>query len=89
MLSLGRLGEGQEQEVGEEGFAKPADVRAVAFEGEFTFDITTARKEPSMSRTYHIHHVQGQHITREMRVYIETVYNRNLREPKKTRLSFR
>jgi IS30 family transposase len=42
-----------------------------------------------MSRSYHIHHLQGQHITRNMRTHIETVYNRNLRLPKKDRLSFR
>jgi len=42
-----------------------------------------------MSRTYHIHHVQGQHITHDMRFHIEIVYNRNLRQPKKTRLSLR
>ena len=42
-----------------------------------------------MPRTYAIHHVKGQHITRAMRDCIETVYNRNLRLPKKQRLSDR
>lgn len=42
-----------------------------------------------MTRTYHIHHAAGQHITRSMRDHIETVYNRNLRLPKKDRLSLR
>ena len=42
-----------------------------------------------MQRTYHIHHAPGQHITFEMRLTIETVYNRNLRLPRKARLSKR
>lgn len=42
-----------------------------------------------MQRTYHIHHVPGQHITFEMRLFIETVYNGNLRLPRKERLSKR
>lgn len=46
-------------------------------------------KETSMPRTYHIHRSPGQHITREMRTHIETVYNRNLRLPKKDQLSLR
>ena len=42
-----------------------------------------------MTRTYHIHHAIGQHITRPMRTCIEIAYNRNLRLPKKDRLSLR
>ena len=42
-----------------------------------------------MSRIYHIHRSVRQHITREMRTHIETVYNRNLRQPMKERLSLR
>jgi IS30 family transposase len=40
-------------------------------------------------RTYHIHRAHGQHITYDMRLLIETVHNRNLRLPKKERLSLR
>ena len=42
-----------------------------------------------MSRAYHIHHTPGQHITRGMRLLIEVAYNRNLRMPRKKRLSLR
>ena len=42
-----------------------------------------------MIRSYHIHHAAGQHITRSMRTCIESAYNRNLRLPKKDRLSLR
>ena len=39
-----------------------------------------------MTRTYHIHHAVGQHITRPMRTCIELVYNRNLRRVKTIRI---
>ena len=42
-----------------------------------------------MPKIYAIHHAKGQHITRPMRDCIETVYNRNLRLPKKQRLTDR
>lgn len=47
------------------------------------------QKGASVKRTYHIHHVPGQHITYEMRQTIQTAYNRNLRAPKRDRLSMR
>ena len=50
---------------------------------------TTQRKKTSVSRSYHIHHSPGQHITYEMRTVIETIYNRNLRAPRKDRVSLR
>lgn len=42
-----------------------------------------------MTRTCHIHHAPRQHIAFDMRLHIETAYNRNLRLPKKDRLSRR
>jgi IS30 family transposase len=42
-----------------------------------------------MTRTFHIHLVVGQHITRPMRTCIEIADNRNLRLPQKDRLSLR
>ena len=50
---------------------------------------STQKKETSVKRSYNIHHAPGQHITYPMRLIIETVYNRNLRTPKKDRLSLR
>ena len=50
-------------------------------------DSPQSRKENLHDPTYHIHHTAGQHITRSMRAHIETVYNRNLRLPKKDRSS--
>lgn len=44
---------------------------------------TTQKKETSVKRSYHIHHAPGQHITYQMRTVIQTVYNANLRKPKK------
>lgn len=42
-----------------------------------------------MPRVYHIHRAPGQHIDYAMRLAIEVEYNRNLRRPKKDRLSLR
>ncbi len=42
-----------------------------------------------MSRVYNIHRAPGQHIDYAMRLTIEVEYNRNLRRPKKDRLSLR
>ncbi len=42
-----------------------------------------------MSRVYNIHRAPGQHIDHAMRLTIEVEYNRNLRRPKKDRLSLR
>ena len=39
------------------------------------------QKGASVKRTYHIHHVPGQHITYKMRQTIQTAHNRNLRAP--------
>ena len=50
---------------------------------------TAQQKETSVKRSYNIYHAPGQHITYQMRLIIETVYNRNLRTPKKDRLSLR
>ena len=44
---------------------------------------TTQKKETSVKRSYHINHAPGQHITYQMRTVIQTVYNANLRKPKK------
>ena len=49
--------------------------------------LTTQRKETSVTRSYHIHHAPGQHITYQMRTVIETVYNANLRKPRKDQVS--
>lgn len=48
---------------------------------------TTQKKETSVKRSYHIHHAPGQHITYQMRTVIQTVYNANLRKPKKDQAS--
>ena len=50
---------------------------------------TAQKKETSVKRSYNIHHAPGQHITYPMRQTIETVYNRNLRAPKRDHLSLR
>lgn len=42
-----------------------------------------------MPRTYHNHRSPGQHIDRPVREHIQTVYNHNLRLPKKDRRSLR
>lgn len=51
--------------------------------------LTTQRKETSVTRSYHIHHAPGQHITYPMRTIIQTVYNANLRKPRKDQVSRR
>ena len=50
---------------------------------------TAQKKETSVKRSYNIHHTAGQHITHQMRTVIETVYNSNLRRPRKDRASMR
>ena len=48
---------------------------------------TAQKKENSVKRSYNIHHAPGQHITYQMRTVIETVYNANLRKPRKDQVS--
>ena len=48
---------------------------------------TAQKKENSVKRSYNIHHAPGQHITYQMRTVIETVYNANLRRPRKDQVS--